>query len=69
MFVSIRKYHNVKSVQQVSRRAELEFVPLLKQNPGFQSYYLIDCESPLEWEHRYISQSIRQLGLCAGIKR
>ena len=46
MFVSIRKYHNVKSVQEVKRRVELEFVPLLKQNPGFQGYYLIDCESP-----------------------
>ena len=46
MFVSIRKYHNVKSVEEVRRRAALEFVPLLKQNPGFQGYYLIDCDSP-----------------------
>ena len=25
---------------------EQEFVPDLRQNPGFHSYYLIDCESP-----------------------
>ena len=46
MFISIRKYNNVRSVDEVKRRAEEEFVPLLKQNPGFQGYYLIDCACP-----------------------
>ena len=46
MFVSIRKYHNVRSVEEVRRRVEQEFVPMLKQNPGFHGYYLIDCASP-----------------------
>jgi hypothetical protein len=46
MFISVRKYHNVKSVDEVKRRAEQEFLPLLKQNPGFRGYYLIDCASP-----------------------
>ena len=46
MFISIRKYHNVRSVEDVKRRAEEEFVPQLKQNPGFQGYYLIDCACP-----------------------
>jgi len=46
MFISVRKYHNVKSVQEVKRRVEQEFVPQLKQNPGFRGYYLIDCHSP-----------------------
>jgi hypothetical protein len=46
MFVSIRKYQNVTSVEEVKRRVELEFVPLLQENPGFKGYYLIDCESP-----------------------
>jgi hypothetical protein len=46
MFISIRKYHNVKSVDVVKRRAEQEFVPTLRENPGFQGYYLIDCACP-----------------------
>ena len=46
MFASVRKYHNVVSVDEVKRRAEREFLPLLKQNPGFRGYYLIDCASP-----------------------
>ena len=53
MFVSIRKYHNVKSVEEVRRRAELEFVPLLKGS-GFQGYYLIDCDSPESGNYRDI---------------
>lgn len=46
MVVSIRKYHNVRSVEEVKRRVEQEFVPMLKQNPGFRDYYLIDCACP-----------------------
>jgi hypothetical protein len=46
MFISVRKYHNVRSVDEVKRRVEQEFVPMLKQNPGFQEYYLIDCACP-----------------------
>jgi hypothetical protein len=46
MFISIRKYHNVQSVDEVRRRVEQEFVPTLKQNPGFLGYYLIDCGCP-----------------------
>lgn len=43
MFVSIRKYHNVA---ELKKRAEAEFVPALKRNPGFRAYHLIDCYSP-----------------------
>jgi len=46
LFISVRKYHNVRSVEEVRRRVEQEFVPLLKKNPGFQGYYLIDCACP-----------------------
>ena len=35
MFISVRKYHGVRSVEEVKRRVEQEFVPVLKQNPGF----------------------------------
>jgi hypothetical protein len=46
MFISIRKYTNVISVNEVQQRVEQEFLPLLKQNPGFRGYYLVDCASP-----------------------
>jgi hypothetical protein len=46
MFISVRKYCNVKSVEEVRKRVALEFVPLLKRNRGFLGYHLIDCRSP-----------------------
>lgn len=46
MFISIRKYHEVVSVAEVKKRVMEEFVPMLKRNPGFRGYYLIDCNSP-----------------------
>jgi hypothetical protein len=46
MFISVRKYHNVKSVAEVRQRVEQEFLPELQKNPGFKGYYLIDCASP-----------------------
>jgi hypothetical protein len=45
MFVSIRKYEKVVSIEEVKRRAEQEFIPLLKQNAGFRNYYLIGASS------------------------
>jgi hypothetical protein len=44
MFISARKYHNVTSVDEV-RRVQ-EFLPVLRQNPDFKGYYLIDRASP-----------------------
>jgi hypothetical protein len=46
VFISIRKYHNVKSTDEVRRRVAQEFLPVLKQNQGFRGYYLIDCACP-----------------------
>lgn len=46
MFVTVRKYHSVKSLSEVKRRVEAEFLPELRRNPGFKDYYLIDCASP-----------------------
>jgi hypothetical protein len=45
MFISVRKYRGVQSVTEIKRRVEQEFIPLLKKNPGFRGYYLIDCNS------------------------
>jgi hypothetical protein len=43
MFTSIRKY-TVKrgSAEELARRVQESFVPLIRQMPGFQSYYLLD---------------------------
>jgi hypothetical protein len=46
MFISIRKYRNVVSVEEVRRRVSDEFLPELQANPGFRGYYLVDCNSP-----------------------
>src|SRR4051812_22565546 len=46
MFISVRKYRGVRSVDEVRRRVEREFVPTLRQNPGFLGYYLVDCACP-----------------------
>jgi hypothetical protein len=46
MFISVRKYHNVKSVEDVKSRIAEEFLPKLKENAGFKGYYLMDCASP-----------------------
>jgi heme-degrading monooxygenase HmoA len=43
MFTSIRKY-NVRrgSAEELARRVHEGFLPLLRQMPGFRSYYLLD---------------------------
>jgi hypothetical protein len=42
MFISIRRYHRVRSVGEVCRKIELSFVPLLRRSPGFIAYYAVD---------------------------
>ena len=41
MFISIRKYHST-DVDEVARRAEDSFLPLLRQQQGFIAYYLVN---------------------------
>jgi heme-degrading monooxygenase HmoA len=43
MFTSIRKY-NVRrgSAEQLARRVQEGFIPLLREMQGFRSYYLLD---------------------------
>jgi heme-degrading monooxygenase HmoA len=43
MFASIRRY-NVKhrSAEELTRRVEEGFLPLMRQIQGFRSYYLVD---------------------------
>lgn len=42
MFVSVRRYRGVASVQALVREIEMEFVPRLKRMPGFIAYYAVD---------------------------
>lgn len=46
MFISVRKYHNVKSVEQIKALIQEHFLPKLKLNPGFKGYYVVDSASP-----------------------
>jgi heme-degrading monooxygenase HmoA len=43
MFISIRKY-NVRqgSAEELSRRVQKGFVPLMRKMQGFRAYYLLD---------------------------
>lgn len=42
MYVSVRRYDNVRSVSQVCGRIAESFVPLLKKTPGFIAYYAVN---------------------------
>jgi heme-degrading monooxygenase HmoA len=43
MFTSIRKYRvRHGSAEELARRVQEGFLPLLRQMPGFRSYYLLD---------------------------
>ena len=43
MFTSIRKYRVRRgSVEELARRVQDGFVPLMRQTPGFRGYYLLD---------------------------
>lgn len=43
MFVSIRKYRNAPKEADIFELVETGLVPLLKEIPGFQAYYLVNC--------------------------
>jgi len=42
MYMFIRKYTNVRSVADAARRAKSGIGRILKESPGFQSYYVLD---------------------------
>jgi hypothetical protein len=43
MYVVIRKFHQMRSVREAARRAETGIGELLRQSPGFDSYYVFDA--------------------------
>jgi hypothetical protein len=43
MFVVSRRFTGLRSIQEFGRRAEEGLGPILRNNPGFRGYYLMDC--------------------------
>ena len=43
MFIVIRKYKLEGSGDELTRRVQEEFVPILRQLPGFKGYHIMDC--------------------------
>ena len=43
MYMVIRKYTNVRSVADAARRAKSGVGEILRQSPGFRSYYVLDA--------------------------
>lgn len=42
MYISVRRYRNVRSVREVMGKIEASFLPLIRQSPGFIGYYAVD---------------------------
>ncbi len=42
MYTVIRRYQDVQNVAEVARRAVEEFAPRLRDQPGFQGYWVVD---------------------------
>ena len=43
MYVSLRRYHGLKSASAFCREIELSFLPDLERLPGFISYHAVDA--------------------------
>jgi hypothetical protein len=42
MYTVIRRYQDVQNVAEVARRAVEEFAPTIREQPGFQAYWVVD---------------------------
>jgi hypothetical protein len=42
MYASVRRYRIAGSVEELMRRVQEGFVPIVRQTPGFVAYYAID---------------------------
>jgi hypothetical protein len=43
MHISVRRYRLRSSAEEVARKVEQGFVPLVSKEPGFQAYYVMDA--------------------------
>ena len=44
MYAVIRKFPGMKNLDEAARRAETGLGPILKQQPGFKGYYILQLE-------------------------
>jgi hypothetical protein len=44
MYTVIRKFPNMQNVEEVARRAATGLGPIMKQQPGFKGYYVVQFE-------------------------
>ncbi len=47
MYAVIRKFNKMRSIDEAARRAETGLVPILRQSPGFQGYYIVKGENDM----------------------
>jgi hypothetical protein len=43
MYAVIRKFSNMRNVEEAGRRAEAGLAPILRQSPGFRGYYVVNA--------------------------
>lgn len=43
MYAVIRKFSNMRNVEEAGRRAEAGLAPILRKSPGFQGYYVVNA--------------------------
>lgn len=43
MFVVLRQFTNMRSVEEAAKRAQAGLVPILKRSPGFRGYYVMNA--------------------------
>jgi heme-degrading monooxygenase HmoA len=43
MYAVIRKFNKMRPISEAARRAETGLVPILRQAPGFQGYYVVNA--------------------------
>jgi hypothetical protein len=43
MYAVIRRYEGVTNPAEAGRRVDMEFVPILREVPGFVAYYWVDA--------------------------
>ncbi len=73
MYVVIRKFSNVRSVEETGRRVAEGIGPILKQTPGFRGFYAFDggngvgCTVGL-YDSREAAEAVNEAAINAWLK-
>ena len=73
MYVVIRKFSNVRSVEETGRRAAEGIGSILKRTPGFRGYYVLDggngvgCTVGL-YDSREAAEAVDEQAITAWVK-